>query len=204
MAIKQISLRRLFVGIFVFCSLLAGFKSLLAFWHAASHNTLPIRKFEQQIGDITTQRLPKVRVVGHRTEYGGECEVIDLVLLNPMDVPITYCGYGMGAWRTRPPSGEIGPLYSTQIKVAEDTNWHNDPNSWLCGNGAGPMIVPPKHAGRFDARVKLPLLSARIGIECEWTSPDGQRRQIDVWSEDVTPTVSVIASASAAVRQSAE
>jgi hypothetical protein len=90
------------------------------------------------------------------------------VLLNPLNVPITYYGYRMDAWQDRPPIGEISPLYTTQTrKPADKGKWKRGEVGW-CGTGADTMVVKPGHAGRFYAYLPLDVSDCKVIVECKW------------------------------------
>jgi thiol-disulfide isomerase/thioredoxin len=155
-----------------------------------THNTMTIQQIENQLETQLSSdaplTVPELCVLGSRTSHHGDRSflVADLVLVNPLSVPLTYYGYRMDSWSTRPPAGEISPLYSTQLKDADNSEWQNGFNGW-CGTGAATMVVPPKYAGRFDAQIELPVLAARIGVECSWKTSDGQTRQEEVWTREI-------------------
>jgi hypothetical protein len=154
-----------------------------------SHNTMPIPQMQAKLGATFSGDTPEVVVVGGRAERHGDhtYHVAELVLVNHLAVPISYHGYRMDSWQTRPPAGKINPLYSREIKTTDDSGWHAEITGW-CGTGADTMIVPPKHAGRFDARIEMPALSAKVGFVCSWHDANGKQHEEKVWSEDFIGT----------------
>jgi hypothetical protein len=149
------------------------------------HNTMPIPQMEKETHANLSSEVPEIVVVGGRTERHGDhaYHISELVLLNPLATPVYYYGYRMDSWVTRPPAGEISPFYARQIKTADDPAWHEEITGW-CGTGAGMMVVPPNHAGRFTAMVRMPVLSARVGIVCSWEDANGNQHEEEIWSKD--------------------
>lgn len=161
-------------------------------WAAAPDdtNTLPIAKIAESGGVAVATAAkgtkPSIVLVRTRSEALGDGRVLaaELVLVNPLDVPITYHGYTMDSWATRPPVGEIHPLYSRQVKDGDE--WKDSSIGW-CGTGAAEMTVPPGHAGRFAASIVLPAKTARAGVRCQWTGPGEKKETLVLWSSDIKP-----------------
>jgi hypothetical protein len=159
------------------------------YWTAEDHNTLPAARIAKTDGQKVTDALqadvPTIVLVGKRTKIqAGQSQIVaDLVLVNPLDVPVTYTGYRMDCFSTRPAAGEIHPFCSKEV-IEPDTEDVREPIVFWCGTGAGTMSVPPKYAGRFAAGVALPVSSARVGIECSWVSADGRTQSQKIWSEN--------------------
>ena len=150
------------------------------------HNTLPINQVEKKLAVSFSCREPELVLVGKRSHSSGGhiFRYADLLLVNPMNVPIEYKGYRMDSWQTRPPVGEISPFYSLQIQTAEDKTWHNGSIGW-CGTGAGKMTVPPKHVGRFAVHIDPRGTSAKISLKCSWTDSDGKRNEPEIVSQNL-------------------
>ncbi len=153
-------------------------------------NTLPIAKIAETGGVAVTNAgkgtTPSIVFVRTRSEAlsGGKVIVAELVLVNPLDVPIRYYGYSMDSWQTRPPAGEIHPFCSRRVKEGEE--W-KDAVVGKCGTGAADMKVPPKNAGRFEVMIQLPGAVTRVGFGCLWTTADGKKVEQIIWSDDIQP-----------------
>jgi hypothetical protein len=108
---------------------------------------------------------------------------VSLLLVNPLEVPITYHGYRMDGWDKRPPTGEISPFYTTELREKPNDAWKPNPVGW-CGTGAGQMTIPPNQAGYFDAVLYSPADAARIGLR--YRTPDqGETSATIVWSQEI-------------------
>ncbi len=151
-------------------------------------NTLPIAKIAETTGvavtDVGTGTTPSIVFVRTRSEAlgGAKAIVAEFVLVNPLDVPITYYGYTMDSYQTRPPAGEIHPLYSRRDKEGDE--WKDVRAGW-CGTGAADMKVPSKKAGRFEALIQLPSPVTQVGFQCAWTAADGKKVEQIIWSDDI-------------------
>lgn len=148
-------------------------------------NTLPVSVIAETDGEIVQRALksdePSIILVPKNSKN----QKTHFVLVNPLEVSITYFGYVMTAWSERPPSGEISPLYLMKIKAGEDQAWKEGQIGW-CGTGAGIMKVHPGYAGRFNAQApQAQVASYKIGFECTWTV-DGKKKSKQLWSPAVT------------------
>ena len=123
--------------------------------------------------------LETIEEVNPTTNY----QRVSLLLVNPLDVPITYHGYRMDGWDKRPPTGEISPFYTTELREKPNGGWKPNPIGW-CGSGAGQMTIPPKQAGCFDAMFYLPAVAGRIGVNYRTPNQD-EKSFMTVWSPEI-------------------
>lgn len=108
---------------------------------------------------------------------------IEFVLVNPLEVPIEYYGYELNSWETRPPIGEISPLYRLERREEGGTEWTKSPVGW-CGTGAGTMYVPPRHAGRF--RVQIPVNNGVMRVGLKYSRKDNDISFSEqLWSDEI-------------------
>jgi hypothetical protein len=156
---------------------------------ADDQNTIPISAIATTNGEPVSRAAkatkPEIVFLGQRIESHGNSTyvVADLVFVNPLEVPVTYPGYRMDSWQTRPKKGEISPLYRLRVQHDGDRDMKDKFVGW-CGTGADKMIVRPKEAGRFNARIAMPVKSAEIGFSCTW-SVNGTRKTTEIWSPTI-------------------
>ncbi len=156
---------------------------------ADTSNTLPIDSFVVTFGEPVAlsakSSQPEIVVLGQRLEKLGDRPliVIDCLLVNPLDVPITCRAYTSDSWQKSPPTGEIHPLYGLDVKDDEDESWRADLNGW-CGTGAGDLMVRPKRAGRFQVFIHSMVHSARVTLSCHWQL-HGETKRAALSSADI-------------------
>jgi hypothetical protein len=153
-------------------------------------NTLPVATIAaidgQSVSEALKENGPTIVHIGRpQVEAGsGERFLTWFVLVNPLNVPISYHGYRMDSWTERPPVGEISPFYGMQTKNPDEGQWQNGNVGW-CGTGAGTMVVKGEHCGRFKTYLPLGESDCKIGFTCSWTN-NGKTTSKVIWS----PTIS--------------
>ena len=153
------------------------------------HNTISIGAATARFGERVTKAaeadkptllfLESLEEVNPTTNYHR----VSLLLVNPLDVPITYHGYRMDGWDKRPPTGEISPFYTTELREKPNEAWKPNSLGW-CGTGAGQMTIPPNQAGRFEAVFYRPATAGRIGVNYRTPNQD-ERSFTTVWSQEI-------------------
>lgn len=140
----------------------------------AEMNTLPVVTIAATDGQAVSEALeedgPTIVHIGEtqfKTDF-AERYLTWFVLVNPLDVSITYHGYRMDSWQTRPPVGEISPFYAVQVKTGDEGQWQ-DASFGRCGTGVDRMVVKPGHAGRFLAYLPLDESDSKVSFSCSWT-----------------------------------
>ena len=152
-----------------------------------AHNTLPITRVQKDVGKKFLATQPEIVVVGTRVEqgYSGDYLIADLVLVNPLGVPLYYRGYEVHSRQGATP-GEIHPFYEEHTKTTANPNWQDEKIRW-CGTGSGLMVVPPHHAGRFEAKIDLSDRASKIGVAYSTSHARGEEYEFDelVWSNEL-------------------
>ena len=153
------------------------------------YNTFPIaeaqKKFSVDLKEEAAAKAPVFKIVGKRRLSEEVHEpVFEIILVNPLDVEISYGGYTMDAWEERPKPGEISPLYATEVKTAADPKWHDGGPGW-CGTGAGEMVIRPHEAGRFTVRIEPESVALKAGVACEWKNAAGEKVKQTLWTPDL-------------------
>ncbi len=143
------------------------------------YNTYSIQQAEKEfkvsLEKETAADAPLLKVIGPRKVPSGDT-AIEVVVVNPLKVPIAYSGYRMDAWTDRPAAGEISPLYGGEIKTAADGKWQPASLGW-CGNGADKMLVRPGHAARFYVRPEENAVSQRVIVGYTFKDKNGDEKE---------------------------
>ena len=141
-----------------------------------SYNTVPIatsaknvvtEQVAQRIRDAVTLDKPSLIVVESHAESWEQFRslVVELVLVNPLRVPVSYDGFTPDSSQKRPEIGDISPIYQSRFKDDASGEWQ-DCSPRYCGNALRnsltTMIVRPKQAGRFQAMIHPPLMQPEI------------------------------------------
>ncbi len=156
---------------------------------ADPHNTVPISGLvatpNAAIAEAAKAATPSIVLLGQRVETSRDHTYVtaDLALINPLSVPVTYGGYTMDSYQTRPELGEISPQYSLKLKDNEDDEWGDYPVAW-CGTGLGKMIVRPGEAGRFQVPIHAPFSAAQVRLACTWPA-DSATTNVELQSPSI-------------------
>lgn len=146
-------------------------------------NTLPIDGVPAAAAwkkNMVGEAKPAIIVSSTNPAEGTDAAQLDvrLMLVNPTDQPIEYSGYTIDSWTEPPPVGQINPRYRKET-MSDGGEWKDEPIYW-CKFGSARIVVPPGHAGEFDARVPANS-KTRIGVNLMPT-PENGLKIVELWS----------------------
>lgn len=151
-------------------------------------NTVPISRFDAEhplVAAAANAEKPQIIVLGPHVK-GNDPEhflVFEAVLVNPMTIPISYCG-GTANSSPRPPVGEISPEFR-QSRMRAGV-WENEfgtarwAHEWTTTTAT---FVRPREAGRFKGWLGIDPVPTRIGFDCTWLDDQGKEITETIWSQ---------------------
>lgn len=89
---------------------------------------------------------PEVRHTG--AIQRGQYVYLQFEVTNPNAADLHYTGYKGDSFDGRLKEGVISPIYWVELRKGKD--WKEHPMGW-CGTGRGPVTIPAKGKGTFDA-----------------------------------------------------
>lgn len=95
---------------------------------------------------------------------------------NPNAAPLPYVGYTSKSFEGGLKEGTIAPIYRVELDAGD--GWKKHEPGW-CGTGIGPVAIPAKGKGTFQAHVPAGSWEkVRVGLT--WSKSDDRKAGSDV------------------------